>query len=276
MAQWFSGDVIANGIRLHYHRTGGDRPPLVLAHGFTDNGLCWTRVARELEASYDVILYDARGHGFSDAPETGYSYENYAADLADLVQALGLQRPRVMGHSMGAGMAATAAAMYLDLLACVILEDPPWRAESQSPEDWAARAAQRRAAILENKTKTRIELIAECWARNPGWHEDELGPWAEAKLQLSPHIAQLGPSAKPWREIVPQVACPILLITADPAKGGIVTPETAKEAASLWREGRVVHIEGAGHSIHRDRFEAFIAAVKGFLAEVDTKETAKV
>ena len=55
MAQWQSGDVTANGIKVHYTRTGGDKPPLVLNHGATDNGLCWTPVATALEAEYDVV-----------------------------------------------------------------------------------------------------------------------------------------------------------------------------------------------------------------------------
>ena len=94
MPQWFSGDAVANGIKIHYNRTGGDKPPVVLSHGFSDNGLCWTRIAQTLEKTYDVIIPDARGHGFSDAPKEGYSAEDQAADLAGLIQALGLEKPR--------------------------------------------------------------------------------------------------------------------------------------------------------------------------------------
>jgi pimeloyl-ACP methyl ester carboxylesterase len=64
MREWFSGYVNTNGMRMHYYRTRGDKPPLVLAHGATDSGLCWSRLARTLESEYDVILPDARGHGF--------------------------------------------------------------------------------------------------------------------------------------------------------------------------------------------------------------------
>ena len=60
MATWTEHDILTNGIRLHYYRTGGDKSPLVLCHGFSDNGLCWTPLARELEADYDVIMVDAR------------------------------------------------------------------------------------------------------------------------------------------------------------------------------------------------------------------------
>src|SRR3954468_15126333 len=102
MASWPAGDIEVNGLRLHYSRTGGDKPPLVLAHGVTDDGLCWTPVAEALEMDYDVIMVDARGHGGSDAPEAGYDSATQAADLAGVIAALGLHKPAILGHSMGA------------------------------------------------------------------------------------------------------------------------------------------------------------------------------
>ena len=60
MTRWSSHSVETNGIHLHYHRTGADRPPMVLAHGFTDMGLCWTLMTRKLEGHFDVIVVDAQ------------------------------------------------------------------------------------------------------------------------------------------------------------------------------------------------------------------------
>jgi pimeloyl-ACP methyl ester carboxylesterase len=68
MSTWQTGSVEANGVLLHYTRTGGARPPLVLAHGFSDDGLCWSPVARELEDAYDIVMVDARCHGRSSDP----------------------------------------------------------------------------------------------------------------------------------------------------------------------------------------------------------------
>ena len=82
---------------------GGGKTPLVLNHGATDNGLRWTPVARALEADFDVVMPDARGHGLSAVPVDGYGAGEQAADLAGLIEALGLERPAVGGHSMGAG-----------------------------------------------------------------------------------------------------------------------------------------------------------------------------
>src|SRR5438270_253676 len=89
MTVWSEGEVYANGITIHYYRTGGDKKPsILLLHGFTDNGLCWSRVAHELEGSYDVVMTDARGHGRSGAIATGFSTTVLADDAAALIRAL--------------------------------------------------------------------------------------------------------------------------------------------------------------------------------------------
>ena len=66
MAFWKAGDVEVDELRLHYTRTGGANLPIVLAHGFSDDGLCWTPVAELLAAEFDVIMVDARCHRQSD------------------------------------------------------------------------------------------------------------------------------------------------------------------------------------------------------------------
>ena len=53
--------------------TGGDKPPLLLLHGFNEYGLTWLRVAKELEQDYDIIMVDARGHGRSEGIASGFS-----------------------------------------------------------------------------------------------------------------------------------------------------------------------------------------------------------
>jgi predicted dehydrogenase/pimeloyl-ACP methyl ester carboxylesterase len=269
---WPSADVIANGINLHYYRTGGNKPPLVLAHGFSDNGLCWTPVARVLERDYDVIMFDARGHGLSDAPDEGYADEDRAADLVGLIQALGLEKPAVMGHSMGASTVAVAAAQYPDVIGKAILEDPPWRDEGslgdRTPEEMEAWVKEWHERLLADKDKSREALIARVREESPTWSEAELGPWAESKRQLSPKVLHRSARPRtPWREVAEKIACPTLLITADNEAGAIVSPETAEEAAELNANIQVVHIEGAGHSIRREAFKPYMQAVWDFLID---------
>lgn len=270
---WLSGDVIANGIKIHTYRSGGDKPPIVLSHGITDSGLCWPGLAEVLEKDYEVITYDARGHGQSDAPAEGYAWEVLADDLAALIQALKLEKPRLLGHSLGAATVAIAAANHPDLARCAVLEDPPWRAAgagpSQSAEEAVAFREEWAADLRDLKSKSREELIAVCRAENPAWPEVVRGPWADSKLQVSLDVLRTITAPSPsWKELLPRIACPILLITADPDEGAIVTPEVAREAAETWRQGEVVRIDGAGHNIRREQFGRYVAVVTAFLAKV--------
>ena len=280
MPGWTADDVIANGIRIHYHRTGGDKPPLVLFHGFSDNGLCWTRVAQALESDYDLIMPDARGHGQSEAPEGAYTAREHAADLAGLIQALGLGKPALMGHSMGAATTATTAAFYPDLVACAILEDPPWfgpnspRA-SASPQERQAFSKARLERIQRFKEMTQEKVIEAGHAgqEHPAWDEIEFGPWADAKQQMSLNVfhGSQGRGIEElrgrWQDIVPQIQCPTLLITADPEMGAIITPEVAQQVAQMNDRVQLARLPGAGHNIRREQYSLFLQAVSSFLAQ---------
>jgi len=276
MPKLIPSDIITNGIRIHYYRTektpmARPRPALVLLHGITDSGLCWPRVVRTLGDEYDMILPDARGHGLSDKPPTGYAPRDHAADVAGLIRGLGLNRPVLIGHSMGGGVSATVAARYPDLVGGAILEDPPWRAGSDegTPQEQAARAAEWRQDILNRKAMKGPELIAQRKREQPKWADEEFDGWIVAKQQVSPEVTQYITAPRiPWRGIAPRITCPALLITADVAEAAIVSPETAAEAARLLPKGRVVHIAGAGHNIRREQFGAYMTAVREFLTEM--------
>ena len=126
LPHWTQNDLLINGVRLHYARTGhGDKRPLVLVHGFSDHGLCWTPTARDLESEYDVIMPDMRAHGLSERVQPGEKVD-MAADLAGLIRTLGLRRPIVCGHSMGAMITYQIGVRFPELASALVLEDPPW------------------------------------------------------------------------------------------------------------------------------------------------------
>jgi len=270
VAVWQSGDIEVNGLRLHYTRTGGDKPQVVLAHGFSDDGLCWTPVAEVLASQYDVIMVDARGHGRSDGPDQGYGSAEHVGDLAGVITRLGLRRPAVLGHSMGAASALVLAGTYPDRAGAILLEDPPalWVARPPTELD-AGRQAQMRNWIIELKRKSREEMIAEVCAQSPSWPEAELRPWADAKLRFSFNaLNRLGAAAVDWQATLRRITCPALLITADPERGAIVTEESSREIQALVPQLRITHIPGAGHNIRREQFDRYIDVVHSFLAEV--------
>jgi N-formylmaleamate deformylase len=271
MSNWQSGDVQANGLRLHYTRTGGAKPAVVLAHGFSDDGLCWTPVAKALQADYDVIMVDARCHGQSEASEPGYGTFDQAADLGGVIAALGLVRPIVLGHSMGAATTITLAATQPGAVGAILLEDPPaWWVAAQSSDPaandtWRERMHTR---LSELKAKTREQLIADQRIAEPGWSEAELDPWADAKQRVSMRVVSRSlPAEIDWPTLLRQISCPALLITADPDRGGLVSPEAATAMQALVPQLAVARIADAGHSIRRDQFAAYMQVVERFLSE---------
>ena len=275
MREWSSGYVETNGIRMHYYRTGGEKPPLVLAHGATDDGLCWARVARALEQDFDVSMPDARGHGLSDAPAQGYAAVDHAADLAGLIRGLGLDQPAVGGHSMGAGATLQLVADYPELVRSAFLEDPGFRLADEAP---GTRGNERPGAairdmVLEARQMGREALIARGRARSPLWDAEEFGPWADAKLRVRDEfLATMGTrGAYPWQELLAKVTRPLLLITSDADKGAIVTAQAAAEARRLLPGLEVKYLPGAGHNIRREQFDAFVATIREFLSRTGTR-----
>jgi N-formylmaleamate deformylase len=270
MLKLVSEEVAINGVKIHYYRTGGDKPPIVMAHGITDNGLCWIPLAEVLAENYDVVMFDARGHGLSEPNPPDFTIQSHVADLAGLIEMLELEQPVIIGHSMGAGNTAQTAATYPDLARAIILEDPPWGAEAPNAEREAA-IDDWRAGIIEQKSQTLAEIINTGKEQNPRWATVNWEAWAEAKHQVNPDVLNWGRSKTfftGWQEFVPQITCPILLITGDPELGSIVKPETVQKIVALSRQAEVAHVDAVGHSIRRENFEEYVSIIGTFLRRV--------
>jgi pimeloyl-ACP methyl ester carboxylesterase len=267
--------VSANGLRLHYLRTGNSTKPLVLClHGITDSGACWTPVIEALRDDYDFIAPDARGHGLSDAPSHGYSAQHHADDAAALIQALSLDKPTrtpiVIGHSMGGATATALAAQHPSLVRAVVVEDPAWFDPSQRPpETRGAMSQEWRARMRTQKTQSANELIAAERLKNPRWSDGELNPWSQAKHQVHEQVLDYVDEPPPdWRAQVQAIQCPILLVTGDVANGVIITPQQAAAAQAMAKDLRIANIPNTGHCIRRDDFAGFVEAVAAFLKSI--------
>jgi pimeloyl-ACP methyl ester carboxylesterase len=108
---------ISTGIRMCYVEMGpSNGRPLVLVHGMTDNSRSWSLIAPYfVEAGFHVYMIDLRGHGKSDQPDTGlYTLFDHAADIAAFMDAKGINRADIIGHSLGSCAVQTFEALYPD------------------------------------------------------------------------------------------------------------------------------------------------------------------
>lgn len=252
-AHWESASVQSNGIRIHYWRTGGpNKPVVIMAHGFSDYGLMWSSLAEKFQNEYDIIMYDVRGHGFSSKPDGPYDLATHVEDLAGLVKALEIQKPILVGHSMGSGIMILAGATYPNMPRAIILEDPAMAEmiETIKSIDLSARKRSLEAEKAMGKKKL-IELARK--KRHPGWsYSYEYDLWAEAKLLVSPNIVNVLSSidmGKP-EENFPKIVAPTLVLKADADQA---SRKTHQKIADLLPNGTLVHIVGAGHLVRLDK-----------------------
>jgi N-formylmaleamate deformylase len=262
---WITGFRQTNGAIIHYRRTGGDKPSLLLLHGLMANGACWTPFARALENEYDVVMPDARGHGASSAPLGGYRYEDHAADVSALIAGLRLSAPILLGHSMGGMTAAVVASQAPRSIRGVILVDPTFLSPDRQREVFDSDVAERHRHLL---AQDRREVLADLSSRHPRRGTETLELIASARLQTRMSALDvLTPPNPEYRGLVSAIDVPILFVIGD---AGVVSLESVSQLQNFNSRIKVVLIPDAGHGVQYDQPERFEAAVRSFLNSVDS------
>lgn len=258
--------------RFHYLSWGAegtDLPSVLLLHGITSSAQSWVRVGPALATRYRVYALDMRGHGESIKPPAGaYSLRHTADDAAAFIEALGLERPALIGHSWGGATAivlASGAGSHrpVPAISHLILEDP---AHDFGSGDVEERVAYYTRDIGRPDEELRVEMAAS----NPGWTEEDIEGKIDALRTLSREaVVSVFSDAGQQGELLPLLAgitAPTLLIRADSALGTTLDEAAWEQAKRLLPAGsRAVQIDGATHNIHRSTFDAFMQVVNAFL-----------
>jgi pimeloyl-ACP methyl ester carboxylesterase len=257
--EWTDDTVSVDDTALQYYRTG-EGPPIVMAHGMFDHGRRWVPLAERLAEDYEVIAYDARGHGRSDAPETGYDIDTRVTDLLGVLDGLDVDDPVLLGHSMGAATVAWAAATNPDLPRGVVLADPSrFPGTPEIDTDEAAEIARQR--LEEAKSAPIDERIEELLA-HPEIDREHAERLAAADDECSPHVGKLAQEHPPVRDAFEGITVPTLLLRRD------VDDEQRsrdRDAAEELADGQLVHVDDAGHYVTRDAPDAAGAELETFL-----------
>ncbi len=116
----------AGGVRLAarvYEAPSSAAPGLLLHHGLASSQRIWDLMLPHLTRRFRVVTYDARGHGLSAKPSSGYGFDPIVADARSVIRAAGLRRPIVVGHSWGATVALELAARHPRAVGGAVLVD---------------------------------------------------------------------------------------------------------------------------------------------------------
>lgn len=270
---WSDGYVYANGIRIHYYRAvpAPGKPVIVMAHGFSDYGLNWTTLTEDLQDDYDIYMVDARGHGYTDPPAADEKGDVAVEDLVGFLREMKIEKPILMGHSMGAATVMRIGATYPDLAKAVIMLDPGLGlpGTGRPPASQQSQADAIKAALARNNTPYE-DLVAQCRKGTPLWSQLDCEYWAVSKRIFHGTYAPGGRIASGARrmstsETLSKIKVPALILKAD------ATPEIRganNEAAKVLENGKLVHIDGAGHNLHHDRRAKTVEAITEFLGSL--------
>jgi N-formylmaleamate deformylase len=258
-----SNICVANGIEIHFLRTGGEKPSLIALHGLIASGACLLPLSYPLEGDFDVILPDARGHGRSSAPRSGYSYANLAADIIVLIEKQELKSPVLLGHSMGGLTAVVAASQLGSALSALVLIDPTFISLEWQREVYESNLAVEHRQLLE---LTRADLLAQARKRNPYRSMELIENLVEARLNTSVSAFEvLRPPNPDFRALVQHIGVPILLVTAE---RGVVSYQIAEELQRLNPLVRVEQISDVGHGLPYDAPNRLGEVIMSFLQAI--------
>ncbi|MDN7953813.1 alpha/beta fold hydrolase [Burkholderia multivorans] len=264
----YGANVHANGIRQHYLRYGGadggqsGRPAIILIPGITSPAITWGFVGEVFGRTFDTYVIDVRGRGLSEAsPTLDYGLDAQGDDVVALAAALGLDRFVLVGHSMGARIAARAAVRRPAGLESVVLVDPPvsgpGRREYPGKLPW----------YIDSMAQARAGMDAEAMrAFCPSWTDDELrlrAEWLHTCDERAVRESYASFHTDDFHVDAARLHVPSLLITAE--RGDVVRDEDVVELQQATPSMQHVRVPDAGHMIPWDNAEGFYQAFGTFL-----------
>lgn len=210
------------------------------------------------DAGWHATAVDLRGHG--DAPRSlDYSVSAYGADLAETIPDGDRAWDAVIGHSLGGAASTVAAASNPEWTRRLVLIDPAIHVDGRDAA--IIRRSQERAFA-----DTRIEVVQQ---EHPHWHPQDQELKVDAVRRASAWaVEQTSAQNRPWdvRTEAARLTVPTHVIGADPAVYSIFTGELADEVLAANPLISLSVVEGAGHSLHRDRPEESVRQLLEALA----------
>lgn len=246
----------AEGLRLYYERAGSGKSELLFVHGWCCDWKAFKPQFDYFAEAHTVTAVDLRGCGKSDCPEAGYHIRDFADDLARFCNEVGIEKPVVVGHSLGGGIAVELAARYPSVPRALVLADP----NPIDPLPDAVKFFQAAADQLEGPSG---EEVRRLWTEDMGARDPELARWISDLMCATPLpvAAAVIRSLPDWNGVGALSLCdiPILLLSR---VGG--TAEVVRLLA-IKPDLQVGMTVGAGHFHQLEVPEQVNAMIERFL-----------
>lgn len=269
------------GLRFHYRDWGGSGRSVVLLHGLASNCHIWDLAAPLLAERFSVVALDQRSHGETTGTDDGYDFASIADDLKLFLEACGLERPILVGHSWGGNTALQLGATHPDLTSGLVFVDGGILSVRSRPEiTWEE--VERNMAPPDLTHLTIEELVTR--AREMRWGgmwRPEVETVLRASFQAQPDgtirprlhrerhmkIVRAFWDQRP-RDLFPKVKVPVLILPTrrqgeEPRDAGnrILKEEMVAQAEALLPRARTVWLEDSIHDVPLQRPELVVGCI---------------
>ena len=271
-----SHNIVLRQLRFHYLEWGApDAPPIVLLHGGHQSAHSWDLVSLYLAQRYRVLALDQRGHGDSEWPrDAEYSNSAMSLDAEAFIEALGLQRPILMGHSMGGRNSLLLTRRVQSRLRALVVVDVGPEVSDRGREVIAG-------FVQANQEFDDLEhFVANVRKYDPYRSREHIERTVKynmlrradgkyvSKCDATPRRLGLVRASGPLENITLDDArafdLPTLLVRG--ANSRILTAEAADRFSDALPRGTLVTVPDCGHNVHGQNTKGFIEALEGFLA----------
>lgn len=269
--------VQINGFNMNVYK-GGTGSPVVLLHGMGESALMWEPVMKALSGKYTLIVPDLRGGGLSEAPESGYTKAEMAADVKALLDHYGIAQADIVGHDIGLMVAYAFAAKYPQMTSKLVVMDAflpgvgPGDDIYNSPDIWHFRFYGPSAEkLVKGREKMYLDHLWTTFSADPKTFPDAKKNYFTKQYAAPGHMR----AAMAWFKAFPQDAkdnkefaktqlpMPVLSIGGEKAMGGPLAA-TMKLVAP---HAQGVTLKNTGHWLMEENPKATIEALENFLKE---------
>ena len=250
--------VTRDGVDLVYWTWSGAGPPTLLLHGIGNYGRYWDLFADDVAGRLALVAPDARGHGESGRPADGYGPADFTADALAVLDAEGIERAVVVGHSMGGLHSINLAARNPERVRALVIVDA-----SPDPLPEGAERAQRLLSGRPARFTGRAEARAYLERTSPGYpaavYENRLAfalredggelVWRSDPRALARIMSRRMPTEDRW-DALAAIECPTLVVRG--TRSNVLSEEVAQEMVRALVDGRLMEVD-AGHNVPLDR-----------------------
>lgn len=275
-------DATVDGIRLAYVDSGGDKPVLFFVHGLSSYLSFWEYQLEAFTDDYRVIAVDLPGYGASAKPDAPYTPPWYAELLTHFLDEVGVEQATWVGHSMGGQISLTAALQHPDYVERLVLAAPAgFEGFKRGHGMWMKSYWTESRALEASEEHVRINFTQMVFNRE----DDGVERLIKERVRMGAHPDFEGTSVAvarsiagmidfPVRDRLGEIAQPALVVFGtndkmipNPVFNGGTTRRVAERGTDRLKDGRLVLLPGAGHTVHHDDAERFNRAMRAFLEE---------